>query len=96
MFCLLSYSKACDTLVLVILVHSKHSTHNNCKFSIMKRNKEEVSTETPPKRPYHKYTLEWLSDDSWMTLGWLLDDSGMTLGFKGETIQGGTLIKGGH
>ena len=58
MFCLLSYSKACDTLVLVILVHSKHSTHNNCKFSIMKRNNEDVSTETPPKRPYHKYTLE--------------------------------------
>ena len=59
MFCLLSYSKACDTLVLVILVHSKHSTHNNCKFLIMKRNSEDVSTETPPKRPYHKYTLEF-------------------------------------
>ena len=29
-----------------------------------------------------------------MTLWWLMDDSGMTLGFKGETIQGGTLIKG--
>ena len=24
----------------------------------MKRNNEDVSTETPPKRPYHKYTLE--------------------------------------
>ena len=61
MFCLLSYSKACDTLVLVILVHSKHSTHNNCKFVIMKRNNEDFSTETPPKTPYHKYTLEWFS-----------------------------------
>ena len=48
MFYLLSYSKACDTLVLVIIVHSKHSTHNNCKFSIMKRNNEDFSTETPP------------------------------------------------
>ena len=58
MFCLLLYSKARDTLVLVILLHSKHSTHNNCKFLIVKRNNKDISTETPPKRPYHKYTLE--------------------------------------
>ena len=48
-------------MVIAILVHSKHSTHNNCKFVIMKRNNEDFSTETPPKTPYHKYILEWFS-----------------------------------
>ena len=76
MFCLLSYSKACDTfLVLVILVHSKHST-NNCKFSIMKRNNEYVSTETPPKRPKllenFKLALVCCSDE-WR--GWVSNNS---------------------
>ena len=80
-------------VLVVILVQSKHSTHNNYEFSIMKQNNEDVPTETPPKRSYHKYSLKWLSDDSGMTLGWLWDDSQMTLGFKGETIQGGIVIK---
>ena len=41
------------------------------------------------KRPNHKYTLEWLSDDSWMTLGWLgwlLDDFGMSLGWLWDDL----------